>query len=41
VRLGEGDLMLCKSCDKARFQQLLDAKSSVSAANTVNPVDMS
>ena len=28
VRLGEGDLMLCKSCDKARFDLFLDTKES-------------
>ena len=28
VRLGEGDLMLCKSCDKVRSECLVNSKSA-------------
>jgi len=37
VKLGEGDLMLCKPCDKVRVEQFLSSKSSTSDAS--NPID--
>ena len=44
VRNGEGDLMLCGDCDKARFNKFLESKRSVSAescstSNTDNDVN--
>jgi len=34
VRVGEGDLMLCKSCDKERFECFLNSKRTAGAGNS-------
>jgi len=34
VRVGEGDLMLCKSCDKERFERFLNSKRTAGAGNS-------
>jgi len=39
VRLGEGDLMLCKSCDKVRFERWVNSKSADNVVS--NPAENS
>jgi len=41
VKVGEGDLLLCKSCDETRFRQYLASRPASSSSSSAAPSDSS